>query len=99
MDDLPVPALPWSQKTRGALSSVLLIQVVISSRISLRVSSKHTFWVSNPAPPTYGIVFKSVFWPTVYHPNGRDKFIEELLPRSSKLLIPFQIRCTTTNVS
>ena len=59
MDDFLVPALPWSHNTHDVLSSVLLIQAVISSRILWQVPSKQIFHVFNPAPPIYGILFRS----------------------------------------
>ena len=98
MDDLPVPALPWSQNTR-VLSTVLLIHVVISLRISFRVPSKQIFRVSIPAPLTYGMLFKSES-STVLCVCQQVKFsVQRILPRASRSLMPSQIRCTTTKVS
>src|SRR6266576_5206698 len=56
--DFPKPAVPWRQNNRGALSSTLLIQSVISSRISPRVPSKQSFWVLRPAPSAYSILLR-----------------------------------------
>src|SRR6266576_5960486 len=57
--DFPKPAVPWRQNNRGALSSTLLIQSVISLRISSRVPSKQSFWVLWLAPAAYGILLRS----------------------------------------
>src|SRR6266550_4307148 len=54
------PAVPWRQNNRGALSSTLLIQSVISLRIPPRVPSKQSFWVLRPAPAAYGILLRSM---------------------------------------
>ncbi|KAJ8597165.1 hypothetical protein M405DRAFT_621735 [Rhizopogon salebrosus TDB-379] len=57
---LPFPAMPDNHKMPGTSSLVLLIQDLISTRMSSRAPRRQSFDVFSPAPATYSMPLKFI---------------------------------------